>query len=405
MKMINTEAWILHMGPERPEPAILMKEDFSFPDITENEVLVEPIYGCWEGNMAHAVDRAPVDICRQRREDKIVIGNSGVVRILRAGTSVKHLNAGDLGLFYPVGSTGPNGYMLKVAGYDAPGSFGLLAKQMKLCPDQILPLPVQTRYSLRQWAAFGLRYLTAWSNWRVAYGAWRLQISREEVPDEQTFVWGWGGGVVLAELALAKSRGCQVFMLSSQDNRLKLIQDMGITPVDRRLFSALDFDEEKYRVDVAYKQRYQEAEKAFLAVVREYTSGRGVSIFIDNIGSPVFRATIKALGYQGVVTTTGWKKGMNLQFLRAIECINRHVYVHTHGARYSECVAAITFAEETGWIPPDTTEVYGWEDIPQLARDYSAGTTTSYFPLFQVNTHGSASESDAKHERRLTLVR
>ncbi|HYU71492.1 MAG TPA: hypothetical protein VEL31_02325, partial [Ktedonobacteraceae bacterium] len=151
MKMINTEAWVLHMGPERPEPAILMKEDFSFPDITENEVLVEPIYGCWEGNMAHAVDREPVDICRQRREAKIVIGNSGVVRILRAGTSVKHLNAGDLGLFYPVGSTGPNGYMLKVAGYDAPGSCGLLAKQMKLCPDQILPLPVQTRYSLRQW--------------------------------------------------------------------------------------------------------------------------------------------------------------------------------------------------------------------------------------------------------------
>ena len=67
MKMINTEAWILHMGPERPEPAILMKEDFSFPDITENEVLVEPVYGCWEGNMAHAVDRAPVDVCRQRR--------------------------------------------------------------------------------------------------------------------------------------------------------------------------------------------------------------------------------------------------------------------------------------------------------------------------------------------------
>jgi len=266
-------------------------------------------------------------------------------------------------------------------------------------------LPVQTRHSLRQWAAFGLRYLTAWSNWRVAYGAWRLQISREDVPDEQTFVWGWGGGVVLAELALAKSRGCQVFMISSQDNRLKLIQDMGITPVDRRLFSALDFDENKYRVDVAYKQRYQEAEKAFLDVVREYTSGCGASIFIDNIGSPVFRATIKALGYQGVVTTAGWKKGMNLQFVRAIECINRHVYVHTHGARYSECVAAITFAEETGWIPPDTTEVYGWEDIPQLARDYSAGTTTSYFPLFQVNTHGSASESDAKHERRSTLVR
>ena len=75
------------------------------------------------------------------------------------------------------------------------------------------------------------------------------------------------------------------------------------------------------------------------------------------------------------------------QFVRAIECINRHIYVHTHYARYSESRTAIAFAEETGWIPPDTTEVYGWDDIPQLARDYSAGTITSYFPLFQVNAH------------------
>ena len=212
-------------------------------------------------------------------------------------------------------------------------------------------------------------------------------MSQEEVPDEQTFVWGWGGGVVLAELALAKSKGCQVFMLSSQADRLKLIQDMGITPIDRRRFSALDFNEEKYQVDSAYKQRYQEAEKAFLSTVSDYTNRCGASIFIDNIGSPVFRATVKALGRQGVVTTAGWKKGMNLQFLRAIECINRHVYVHTHGSRYSESIAAIAFAEETGWLPPDTTEVYGWEEIPQLARDYSAGRTTSYFPLFQINAY------------------
>ena len=387
MKVIKTEAWVLHMGPERPEPAILMKEDFSFPDITEDEVLVEPIYGCWEANMTHAINRKPVDICRLRRESRVVLGNSGVVQVLCTGASVKHLHAGDLCLYFGAELTDPSGYMLKAPGYDAPGSVGLLAKQVKLRSGQIIPLPKQTRYSLRQWAAFCLRYLTAWSNWHVAYGAWRLQTSKEEVPDEQTFVWGWGGGVVLAELTLAKLKGCQVFMISSQDKRLKLIQDMGITPVDRRLFSALDFDEEQYKLDPAYKQRYLEAEKAFLDLAREYTNGSGVSIFIENIGMPVFRATAKALARQGVVTTCGWKKGMNLQLVRAIECINRHIHVHTHYARYAESVAAITFAEETGWIPPDTTEVYGWEDIPQLAGDYSAGTITSYFPLFQVNAH------------------
>ena len=209
----------------------------------------------------------------------------------------------------------------------------------------------------------------------------------DEVPDEQTFVWGWGGGVVLAELALAQLKGCQTFMISSQEERLQLMQKMGITPVDRRLFSALDFDEEKYRSDSAYKRRYQEAEKVFLSLVQGHTNRQGASIFIENIGIPVFRATVKALGRQGVLTTSGWKRGMNLQFIRAIECINRHVHVNTHYSRYSESLVAIAFAEETGWIPPDTAGVYGWEDIPQLARDYSAGTVTSYFPLFQVNAH------------------
>ncbi len=384
---IKTEAWVLHAGPERSELATLVKEDFSFPDMTEDELLVEPIYGCWEANMTHALDRKPVDICRQRGESRVVLGNSGVVRVLRAGASVKQFRAGDFCLYFGAKITDPNGYMLKAPGYDALGSLGMLAKQIKIHPRQIIPLPVRTRYSLRQWAAFCLRYLTAWSNWHVAYGAWRLQMDREEIPDEETFVWGWGGGVVLAELALAKLKGCQVFMIASQDERLQLIHDMGITPIDRRLFSALDFDEEQYRLDAAYKQRYQEAEKTFLDLIREYTAGRGVSIFIENIGVPVFRATVKALARQGVMTTCGWKKGMNLQFVRAIECINRHIYVHTHYARYSESRTAIAFAEETGWIPPDTTEVYGWDDIPQLARDYSAGTITSYFPLFQVNAH------------------
>lgn len=383
--MIKTEAWVLYEGPRQPEPVTLCLEEFSFSDITDNEVLVEPIYGCWEGNMAHALDRKPVDICRQRKEAKVVIGNGGVIRVLRTGSSVRHLKAGDLGLYFFAGVTDEHGYMQKIAGYDAPGSIGLLAKQIKLRADQVLPLPPQTRYSARQWAAFSLRFLTAWSNWHVAYGTWRLQMTREDSSDEQTFVWGWGGGVTLAELLLAKARGCQVFMISSQDSRLKALQEAGIIPIDRRLFASLDFNEERYKSDYVYKDRYLHAEQVFLKLVKEYSNEKGASIFIDNIGYPVFRATVKALSRQGVITTAGWKEGMNMRLVRAVECINRHTYVHTHGARYSESLAAVNFAEETGWIPPDPSKVYGWEEIPQLARDYSTGVTTSYYPVFQVN--------------------
>jgi hypothetical protein len=82
--MITTEAWVLSQGFENGgscnhEPAELIRQRYSFPDIAQDEVLAEPIYGCWEANMTHALKRDPVDICVQRGEEKVVIGNAGVV--------------------------------------------------------------------------------------------------------------------------------------------------------------------------------------------------------------------------------------------------------------------------------------------------------------------------------------
>jgi NADPH:quinone reductase-like Zn-dependent oxidoreductase len=386
MGNITTEAWVIYQGDgrsQKAEPAELRREPFTFPDITEHEVLAEPVYGCWEGNMSHAIGRDPVDVCRQRGEEKIVIGNAGVVRVLRVGASVTTVRVGDLCMFAAIGTTDQFGYLIKVVGYDARGSIGLLARQMKVHERQIVPLPRDTKYSARQWAAFSLRYLTAWANWKVAYNCWRLQMPEEMMP--APYVWGWGGGVTLAELTLAKHFGCPVAMMASKDERLEVIRQQGIKAVDRRQFPDLAYDEHRYETDPDYKKRYRESEKTFLHLIRRETNGLGASIFIDNIGEPVFRATMKALGRQGVVATVGWKRGMNLTINRANECINHHVHVFTHGVRYSECVASILFAEETGWLPPADGEVYSWDNIPQLAQDFAADRIADYFPLYRVN--------------------
>ena len=153
---------------------------------------------------------------------------------------------------------------------------------------------------------------------------------------------------------------------------------------DRRQFIDLAFDEKSFKSDFTYRRRYMKAEIQFLNLVKEHTNGAGVSIFIDNIGGPVFRATLKALGRQGVITTMGWKAGMNLSVTRASECINRHIHVHTHGAQRS--LVAMHFAEETGWMPPVDEKVYSWDEIPLLAQDYAQGNINTYFPIFQVNS-------------------
>jgi NADPH:quinone reductase-like Zn-dependent oxidoreductase len=383
--MITTEAWVLHAGRSRESGlGELSNERYCFPDTGEDEVLAEPLFGCWEANMTHALRRRPVDICRLRREKSVVLGNAGVVRVLQIGPSVTTVKEGDLCIIVPIGRLDQYGYMMSVLGYDEPNTIGLLAKRIKLKEKQILLLPKNTKHPLQQWAAFSVRYATAWDNWRVANGCFRLQVSDKECPAPH--VWGWGGGVALAELALAKTFGCHTAMISSNDERLELIRKMGIKPIDRRQFMGIDYDEQLYESDRKYKARYLALEKQFLAIVQEETCGSGVSIFIDNIGTPVLRATLRALGRQGVITTAGWDQGDCMRFSRITECISRHNHIHTHGARYSESPAAIRFAEENGWMPPVEETVYSWETIPRLAEDFAQARITSYFPLFQVNS-------------------
>ena len=365
MVTISTEAWVLPSVARRPKQAELIRETFTFPDIAPDEVLAKPLYGCMEANMLHAIQRDPVDICHERDEDTVVLGNAGVVVVERVGAAVTRVEAGDRCIVFGNGVWDDQGYPIKIMGYDAPGTMGVLAKTMKLREMQLIRIPAGTSYSLQQWAAFSLRYISAWANWRVAYECWLSQM--RGVPPEQTIVCGWGGGVSFAQLALAKRLGCQVMMICSHPERLELLQREGIEAIDRAPFGDDDFEEQ------------------ILAAIAERTEGKGVSIFIDNIGTPVHRITLKALARQGVVTTCGWKLGMRTHVARAIECLSRHIHVHTHYARYQEGLDAIQFAQEHAWMAPQEDVVWSWDEIPRMFREYAEGNITSYFPIFAVN--------------------
>jgi NADPH:quinone reductase-like Zn-dependent oxidoreductase len=388
--MHETEAWVLSAGARRRpgEPVVpgeLEKAMFSFPAITEDEVLAEPIYGSWEGNMSHALARKPVDVCQLRGEDKIVLGNAGVGRVLRAGANVKHLVEGDCFLITPRNQKFNDafGYPVRAHGYDAPGTIGLLAKRIKLSGATCERIPPDSGFSLLHWAAFGIRYPTAWSNWRVALGAYRSQMTEADLASPH--VWGWGGGCTLAELDLARREGCRPVMLSGSDVHLATIRSLGIEAVDRREFPDLHFDEARYQADPNYRASFNESESLFLQLVKERTQGLGVSIFVDYIGEPLARVTTRALGRQAVITTAGWMLGTNTPLNRSVACIKRHMFVHTHGARSAEVQAAMSYAIATGWMPPLGSKVYAWDEILELARAFSSSALDTYFPLYQVN--------------------
>ncbi len=366
MPSITTEAWVLHSTAERSGRCELVKGPFTFSDIDDNEVLARPLFGCLEGNMLHAVQRDPIDICQFRGEDAVVLGNAGVVAVQRVGSAVQSVSHGDICLVFGNGMWDPYGYPTKIFGYDAPGTVGVLAKHMKLHERQLIPIPKAASFILQQWAAFSLRYISAWANWCVAYACWKSQMP--DVPPQDTIVCGWGGGVSFAELALAKRLGCRAIMACSHPQRLKLLQRAGIEAIDRRQFNDGDF------------------EQGFLNAIAEKTGGLGVSIFIDNIGRPVHRITLKALARQGVMTTCGWKLGMRTPIARGIECLNRHLHVHTHYARYQEGLDAVQFALHHGWIPPLDEAVWSWDEIPAMFEQYAAGKNATYFPIFAINS-------------------
>jgi NADPH:quinone reductase-like Zn-dependent oxidoreductase len=373
----TTQAWVLYRGSVRAAELVL--EDFALPEARPDDVLVEPVLGAWEANIAHALDRSPVDICAQRGEDRIVLGNAGIVRVLDGrGTD---LSPGDLCFFVCAGQLDDFGYIRLVHAYDCPGTVGVLAGTLYHPRSLLLPVPNDDRYTLEQWAAYA-RYWTAWDNWQVAYGCWKSQMYRRGI--REPLVFAWGGGVALAELQLAQREGFRTAMTASTDDKLERIRRRGIVAIDRREFPDLHLDLTRMESDPAYRRRYKLSEREFLARIMELSGGYGASILIDNIGEPVARASIRALGRQGVFSTVGWKGGMRQSTLRALECINRHIFVHTHACRPADAALIVDYQRATGFLPlaDEAEDVYSWDAIPQLARDYANGATQGFFPLF-----------------------
>jgi len=293
------------------------------------------------------------------------------------------LREGDVCMVMPFGKRDRHGYAELVYAYDMPGTLGLMTKRTKIRADNLLPVPENSAYSLSQWAAYA-RYFTAWDNWNVAFHCWKAQVREENLGDQ--LVFGWGGGVSLAELELARRAGFRVAMTASTDERLTYIQRKGIQPVDRRLFPDLSRSGHGEQLDPIAEDRYRASEREFLRVISDLSGEAGVAIFIDYIGASVNKATMKSLAREGVLTTAGWKSGMNVLNRRATECIKRHLHVHTHVWRYQESALIRDYQEKTGWIADiDTDAIYGFDEISVLAQDYRMGKLSTYFPIYKVN--------------------
>ncbi len=159
----------------------------------------------------------------------------------------------------------------RLIGEHVPGTF---AEAVRVPERNLEKSPAGTDWA--QAAAFPLSFLTAW---RMLTTRARLQ------PNETVLIWGIGGGVALASLAIAKLIGARAIVTSSSDAKLERARALGADGVINHRTA-----------DVARE-------------VRRLSGKRGADVVVDSVGEATWEQSLRALARGGRLVTCGGTSG------------------------------------------------------------------------------------------------
>jgi NADPH:quinone reductase-like Zn-dependent oxidoreductase len=137
--------------------------------------------------------------------------------------------------------------------------------------------PIPDSLSFEEAAAFPLVFETSW----------RMLVTKASLrPGEWVLVWGTGGGVATASLAIAKALGARVIVTSSSDEKLARAQELG---ADATVNHATE--------DVARR-------------VKDLSDG-GVHVVVETVGADTWATSLGVLRPAGRVVVCGATSGPN----------------------------------------------------------------------------------------------
>jgi NADPH:quinone reductase-like Zn-dependent oxidoreductase len=137
--------------------------------------------------------------------------------------------------------------------------------------------PIPGGLSFEEAAAFPLVFETAY----------RMLVTKARLePDEWVLVWGIGGGVATAALAIAKALGARVVVTSSSDAKLERARALGA-------------DETVNHVDEDVPAR-----------VKELTDG-GAHVVVEHVGEATWARSLNAAREEGRIVVCGATSGPN----------------------------------------------------------------------------------------------
>jgi NADPH:quinone reductase-like Zn-dependent oxidoreductase len=153
---------------------------------------------------------------------------------------------------------------------------GTHAELVAVPEGNVYPLPDEI--SFEDAAAFPLVFETAY----------RMLVTRAALREGETvFVWGIGGGVATAALAIAKALGARVIVTSSSEAKLARARELGAD------------------------ETVDHAGEDVKARVKELTGGRGADVVIEHVGEATWRTSLDIAAQNGRVVVCGATSGPN----------------------------------------------------------------------------------------------
>ena len=138
--------------------------------------------------------------------------------------------------------------------------------------------PIPGDLSFEEAAAFPLVFETAY----------RMLVTRARLqPEEWVLLWGIGGGVSTAGLAIAKALGAQTIVTSSSDEKLARATELGADAT------------------------VNHASGDVTAAVREATGGRGADVVVEHVGEATWRTSLDVAAREGRIAVCGATSGPN----------------------------------------------------------------------------------------------
>jgi NADPH:quinone reductase-like Zn-dependent oxidoreductase len=153
---------------------------------------------------------------------------------------------------------------------------GTHAELVAVPEESLYPLPEHV--SFEEAAAFPLVFETAY----------RMLVTRAALrPDEWVLIWGIGGGVATASLAIAKALGARALVTSSSDTKLERAAELGADAVVNHATG-----------DVA-------------AEAKRVTGGRGIDVVVEHVGEATWKTSLAVAGIGGRIAVCGATSGPN----------------------------------------------------------------------------------------------